>query len=627
MRAAPLAVALSLLAAAPAPARADAPASDAPVRVAAADDRLERNLAGLLNRLLQEDDKAAPLAASVRGERRYDHLWPDASTEGRAARIRAWRTLLREAREMLESHADQLSPSQRIDLELAEHVLQLRLDEARHHPEDMPLTQLTGPFVAYPQLPTRLTFTARDHYADYIQRLRNLPAHLEDLETGMRAGLEAGRTPPRIVLERVPEQAEAVAADRFLETPHEHPMFAPFRDPAAPPELRIEASLAMEQHVIPAWRRFAEFVTNEYIPAARESLAASELPDGAAWYESQIRRYTTLDVTPEQIHQLGREEVERIRREMFGVIAETGFIPDGPSLPADQLFAAFVEDLRTNPRFYHDAPEDLLRHYRDICKRADAELPKLFTRLPRLSYGVRALPDFLAPTAPTAYYYPGSIDNGVPGYFMANTHDLSQRPKYEAVALALHEAVPGHHFQIALAQELEEQGLHEWRTTLYFTGFGEGWGLYAERLGLEMATDEHPRGLYADPYDAFGRLSYDMWRAMRLVVDTGLHAKGWTRDEAIDYMLKNSALTETNVRSEVDRYIAWPGQALGYKLGEIFIRNLRAKAERELRTAFDLRLFHDHLLAEGSTTLPILERRVDEWIAERRDLIFTPRDE
>lgn len=614
-----VALVAALAIAAPTPLLAQSPAAAAP------DPLLERNLTGFLDQLLQADDRADPLSASVRGERRYDHLWSDASPAGRAERVRVWRRLLREAERMLDRAA--LAPGARIDLELARHVLSLRLDEARHHPEQMPLTQQTGPFVSYPQLPQRLTFTERAHYVAYIERLRALPAHLEDLEANMRAGIEAGRTPPRVALQSVPTQAEAVAADRFIASPHEHPMFAPFRDPASPPDLRLTAMREMTERVIPAWRRFAAFVESEYIPTARETIAATELPGGEAYYETQIRRYTTLELDAEEIHRVGRREVARIRAEMFSVINETGFADGRAELPPDELFDAFVTHLRTDPRFYHETPEDLLRHYRDICKRADAELPKLFTRLPRLSYGVRALPDFLAPAAPTAYYYPGSIENGVPGYFMANTHNLSQRPTYEAVALALHEAVPGHHFQVALAQELEEAGLHEWRTTLYFTGFGEGWGLYAERLGLEMATDEHPRGLYADPYDAFGRLSYDMWRAMRLVVDTGIHAKGWSRQRAIDYMLANSALAEANVASEVDRYIAWPGQALGYKLGELFIRDLRQRAETELKDAFDLRLFHDHLLAQGSTTLPILERRVEEWIDSRRELVYDPDDD
>jgi len=590
------------------------------------DDALQRNIKGRLDQLLAADREAGPVGASIDGERAYDARWADVSREAVDDRLRTWRRLRRDIQGWLENSADNLAPQQRTTLELADFVLTLRIDEYRHRPEQTPLTQQSGPFVSYPQLPSRLAFTEEKHYLDYIQRLQNLPAHLKQLEANMRAGLEAGRTPPRVVLEGVPEQANAVADERFTDDPTAHPMYEPFRPASVPRHLKIEARVALRDLAIPAWRDFADFITNEYVPGARESIAAADLPDGDDYYQLQIRRYTTLDLAAEEIHQTGLGEVARIKREMMSIIEETGFAEDHPGLEGDDLFAAFAEFLRTDERFYHDEPEDLLRHYRDICKRMDAELPRLFTKLPRLSYGVRALPDFVAPTAPTAYYYGGSLEAGVPGYFMANTSKLDQRPKFEAVALALHEAVPGHHLQTALAKELAEQGLHPWRATLYFTGFGEGWGLYSERLGLEVGADHH-RGLYADPYDEFGRLSYEMWRAMRLVVDTGIHAMGWSREQAIKYMKDNSALSEANVVSEVDRYIAWPAQALGYKLGELVIRDLRAKAERELGPAFDLRRFHDHALAAGSTTLPILERRVNEWIESRRDLIPNPDDD
>jgi len=590
------------------------------------DEALQRNIQGRLDQLLAADRAASPLQASIDGDRASDTRWPDASPEAVDDRLRTWRRLRRDARGWLDERAAALTPQQRTTLELADFVLTLRIDEYRHRPEQTPLTQQTGPFVSYPQLPSRLAFSTEKHYLDYIQRLQTLPAHLKDLEANMRAGLEAGRTPPKIVLRGVAEQARAVAADRFMDDPTAHPMYAPFTPKGVPRHLKIKASVALRDFTIPAWRDFADFVTTEYIPGARESIAAADLPDGEDYYQLQIRRYTTLDLTAGEIHQTGLEEVARLKREMFAIINESGFADVHPGLEGDALFAAFTDFLRTDDRFYHDEPEDLLRHYRDICKRADAELLDFFTRLPRLPYGVRALPDFVAPSAPTAYYYGGSLETGVAGYFMANTYGLDQRPKYEAVALALHEAVPGHHLQTALAKELAAEGLHPWRSTLYFTGFGEGWGLYAERLGLEVGPD-HPRGLYADPYDEFGRLSYEMWRAMRLVVDTGIHAKGWSRDRAIRYMKDNSALSETNIISEIDHYITWPAQALGYKLGELVIRDLRARAERELRSAFDLRLFHDHLLAAGSTTLPILERRVEEWIDSRRHLIPDPDDD
>lgn len=569
----------------------------------------------LLDSMLEFERASDPIAASQSGDRRFDRLWPEVSEAAIAASASQLTALLDEVRAT--SVADTLSPERRVDLELMTFVLESRLRDIRHHAEQIPLTHQLGPVVSYPQFPAQLVFSSRDHYADYLARLQALPAHLKDIEANMRAGAAAGRTPPRIVLRDVPAQARAVAADRYRDHPESHPMFAPFRSADAPADLRDTARDTVLNTLLPAWTSFADFLERDYLPAARESLAATDLPDGEAFYADQIRYHTTLDLTAEAIHRLGLDEVARLRADMFAVIDETGFSADHPNLGRDELFRAFTTDLRTNPRFYHESAEDLLRHYRDICKRMDAELPRLFGRLPRLTYGVKALPDFIAPSAPTAYYYPGSPKTGVPGYFMANTHALDQRPKYEAVALALHEAVPGHHFQFALAQELEEKGLHEWRTGLYLTAFSEGWGLYSELLGLEVGSD-HPRGMYADPYDEFGRLSYEMWRAMRLVVDTGIHAMGWSRADAIDYMRDNSAITEANIVSEVDRYIAWPAQALGYKVGELFIRDLRARAERELGPDFDLRAFHDCILATGGVTLPMLERVIDDWIQRQR---------
>lgn len=579
--------------------------------------RADREILALLDAQLAADRAGDPVGASLAGDRRYDALWPDRSPAARSARRAEAADRLGRVRSILNSHAADLTPTRLVDARLLENRLASAVERARFFPEQLALTQQSGPFVGLPQFPARLTFTTRAHYEDYLTRLRTLGSYLDSIEADLRAGLAAGRTPPRVVLRGAPLQARAVADGRFRSHPEEHPMFAPFRGESAPEDLRKAARDLIVSDVLPAWQRFARFVEREYIPGCRETIGASELPDGPASYAAELRYHTTLDLSAEEIHQVGLAEVARIRTEMFAVIDETGFAGEHPGLAGEALFRAFTDDLRTDPRFYHKTAADLLRHYRDICKRMDAELPGLFGNLPRLTYGVKPLPDFIAPTAPTAYYYPGSLKNGVAGNFMANTSKLAQRPKYEAIALALHEAVPGHHLQGALAQELEETGLHEWRTTLYFTSFGEGWGLYSERLGLEVGSD-HPRGMYADPYDEFGRLSYEIWRAMRLVVDTGIHAMGWTRDEAIAYMKANSALSDANIVSEVDRYIAWPGQATGYKIGELFIRDLREKAENELGDRFDLRAFHDRLLSAGSTTLPVLGERIDTWIHEMR---------
>jgi uncharacterized protein (DUF885 family) len=338
-------------------------------------------------------------------------------------------------------------------------------------------------------------------------------------------------------------------------------------------------------------------VNDEYMPGARDEISASSLPDGRRFYEHRVRMNVSLDVTAEEVHRIGLEEVRRIREDMDRIRSRVGFKGDR---------SAFGALLRSDPRFYVDTAEQLMKEVAYILKRMDGELPRLFRRLPRLSYGIKPVPDYLAPRSTTAYYWEGAGDGSRAGCYYVNTYDLKSRPLYELEALSLHEAVPGHHLQIALQQELI--GLPEFRRFEGFTAFVEGWGLYAERLGLEV-------GFYTDPYSDYGRLTYEMWRACRLVVDTGMHALGWTRQQAIEYMADNTALTELNVRNEIDRYIAWPGQALAYKMGELKIRELRARAEQTLRERFDLRLFHDVVLRDGAVPLDVLEKRIESWIA------------
>ncbi|MFO0873862.1 MAG: DUF885 domain-containing protein [Phycisphaerales bacterium] len=360
--------------------------------------------------------------------------------------------------------------------------------------------------------------------------------------------------------------------------------------------------------VVDALRRYRDFVVDEYLPRCRETIAATALPDGEAYYAHCLRVHTTTNLGAREIHEIGLGEVRRIRREMIEVIHRTDFIdlhPDAASLDEEALFRRFIEYLRTDPRFYHTSDTELLTGYRDICKRVDGWLPRMFRVLPRLSYGVKPIPRFMAAAQTTAYYQPGDIRNGEAGYFCANTFRLEMRPKYEMVALSLHESVPGHHLQISLAKELE--GLPEFRRQSRINAFVEGWALYAERLGVE-------NGMYADPYDDFGRLLYEMWRACRLVVDPGMHALGWTREQAMAFLRDNTALSELNIQTEIDRYIGWPGQACGYKLGELTIRALRAEAERRLGPDFDIRAFHDAVLGAGALPLDLLEARVRQWI-------------
>lgn len=571
----------------------------------------------------------SPVDASQRGDNRYDALLSDpgpAATDRRVA----------EAADRLERlralDASAMTEVDRLDADLLAYELGQSVAAARFHPEQLALDAKSGPQVGLPQMSDSLPFTTAQQYADYAARLEAIPAHLAGVTAQLRAGLAAGRVPPRIALIGVPEQCSMLASADAKETPSLSPFYKPFRGAPLGAASAPRARAAIADKVIPAFRAFGTFIGDEYMPRCRESVGYSDGIDGRAAYDFALRRHTTTDLSADQIHDIGLSEVARIRAEMLAVIARTDFTRRD-ELKGDALFHAFVAYLRTDKRFYYDTPEDLLTGYREICKRMDAELPRLFGNLPRLSYGVRELSPLVAPTAPTAYYYQGSMKAGVPAWFMANTYRLDQRPKYEMTALALHESVPGHHLQIALSQELE--GQHPFRTFTNYTAFVEGWGLYAERLGMEVgdsdiadsgaggssasgAATHTRRNMYADPYNDFGRLSYEIWRACRLVVDTGIHAKGWPRDRAIAYMAENTALSPLNIEREVDRYIAWPGQACAYKIGQLKISELRARAENALGDRFDRRAFHDAVLGSGSIPLPTLEAKIDRWIAARR---------
>jgi uncharacterized protein (DUF885 family) len=360
--------------------------------------------------------------------------------------------------------------------------------------------------------------------------------------------------------------------------------------------LRGRAAVIYREQVVPAYERLLEFTEDEYLPAARESIAARDLPDGDAWYRHNVAMRTTTDLTPRQIHEIGLSEVKRIRGEMDLIIESTGF---------DGSFEEFLHFLRTDPQFYHTSAEDLMREYRDITKRADPELTRLFGVLPRTPYGVIEVPDYAAKSTTTAYYQRGSMKAGRPGYYFANTYALDTRPRWEMEALSLHEAVPGHHLQIALQQELEN--VPWFRQIASYTAFSEGWGLYSESLGEEM-------GFYKDPYSKFGQLTYEMWRAIRLVVDTGMHYLGWSRQQAIDFFKENAGKSEHDIVVEIDRYIVWPGQALAYKIGELKIKELRAYAEETLGDKFDIRAFHDEVLGRGAVPLSMLEANIKAWV-------------
>jgi len=411
-----------------------------------------------------------------------------------------------------------------------------------------------------------------------------------------------GVTEPRIVLRNVPDQVLKVVPDDPIASALLKPFtdFPPAIAQADRDRLKGEAISEYQQELAPAYHRLHEFLVREYLPHARETIAWTALPQGGDWYRLAVREQTTTDMTPAQIHDLGLSEVKRIHAEMEQVAASSGFKGD---------YNAFVTFLRTDPQFYYKDPESLLSGYRDIAKQIDPVLPAFFTRLPRLTYGIKAIPAYAADSAPAAYYQSGSEKAGRPGWFCANTSNLSSRPKWQMQVLTLHESVPGHHLQLSLAQEMEN--VPEFRKYSFYTAFAEGWALYCESLGSEL-------GFYKDPYSKFGQLTFEMWRACRLVVDTGIHTQGWSRQEAIDYLISNAGKTEHEATVEVDRYIASPGQALAYKIGQLKIQALRDEAARELGDQFDLRAFHDALLANGSLPLSILDDQIKAWIATRK---------
>jgi uncharacterized protein (DUF885 family) len=465
----------------------------------------------------------------------------------------------------------------------------------------MPINQMEG---VQQDIPRTIAMMPSATVADYeaiVARLRAAPALIDQTIALMQLAAGQGLTPPRIALRDVPGQVQA----QIVSDPLASPMLSAFRNwPAGIAQadrdrLTQAAAAAFTGMTQPGFARLHEFLLKTYLPACRETTAAADLPNGAALYAYNVRWHTTTARTPREIHDLGQAEVARIRAEMDKVIATVGFRGG---------FEAFKQFLRTSPSFFFRDAGSLVTAYRDIAKRADPELARLFAHLPQTPYGVQAIPDAIAPSQTTAYYEPGALGAGRPAYMFANTYKLDARPKWEMEALTLHEAVPGHHLQIALAQELTS--LPDFRKNSSYTAYVEGWALYAESLGAEM-------GFYQDPYAKFGQLTYEMWRAVRLVVDTGLHAMGWTRQQAIDFFAANAAKTTQDITVEVDRYIVWPGQALGYKMGQLKIRELRTKAERELGARFDVRDFHDTILSQGAVPLDVLERMVGAWITRR----------
>lgn len=568
-----------------------------PVRAQSASEQLQ----ALLDRAWQWRLRENPIAATYVGDDRYNDRLPSESDADEARRATHRRELLRQLEAI---DREPLTEEERISYDMFRRELEDALASYRFKEYLMPITAEGGFHTSFAMLPRATPFRNTGDYENYVARLKAFPHYVEQEIALMREGMAAGMVQPKVVLEGF----EGTISGHIVEDPEQSVFWAPFESfPVGVPasdtaRLRAEGRAAITQSVVPAYGTFLAFFTNEYRPRARASIGASELPDGRDYYRWLVRHFTTLDVSPDSVHRIGLAEVARIQAEMQAVIDRTGFQGD---------FPAFLHFLRTNPRFYAKTPEELLKDAAWIAKRIDGKLPSEFGRLPRQPYTVAPVPADIAPKYTSGRYVPAPINGTQPGTYWVNTYDLPSRPLYALEALTLHEAVPGHHLQIALQQELTD--LPVFRRHAGVDAFSEGWGLYSEWLGQEM-------GFYTDPYSDFGRLTYEMWRACRLVVDTGIHWMGWTRQQAIDYMAARTALSLHEVTTETDRYIAWPGQALAYKMGQLEILTLRNFAEQELGTRFDVRAFHDLVLGSGPVPLDVLDRKVHDWVSRQEGL-------
>jgi uncharacterized protein (DUF885 family) len=559
------------------------------------DDRFNTLLAEDWERDLRE----YPVFATFLGDPRYNDKLGDNSLAAIERRKGETRELLERVKGIDRSR---LSPNMQLNYDLFRLNVERGIEGQRFPEEYMQLSQLGGVHDMMAQLAQSVPKRKVKDYEDFIARLNAVPEMVDNSIVLLRKGAEAGVTPPKVTLRDV----AGLIRNQIVDDPEKSPIYQAAFDGMAlglkPDEarLRTEMKAAIQGKVIPSYRKLLTFFEAEYLPRAREPIAMSALPDGAAWYAFRVKEMTTTDLTPDQIHQIGLSEVKRIRAEMEQVRQEAAY---------QGTLAQFTQHLLKDPKFTFKSREELLRTYRDVAKRVDPELPKLFRTLPRLPFGILPVPEYSEKTVPGGYYMPGSLEAGRAGYFFVNTYDLPTRSTWSVDSLVLHEASPGHHFQIALAQE--QGAVPNFRKHGHYGAYVEGWGLYAESLGYEL-------GVYKDPYAKFGRLASEMLRAVRLVVDTGLHSKGWTRDQALAYFRENSGESENDIVVEVDRYIVNPGQALGYKVGELKIHELKAYASRELGAKFDVRTFHDAVLGSGSLPLSVLEARIKEWVAQEK---------
>jgi uncharacterized protein (DUF885 family) len=548
-----------------------------------------------------------PETASDIGFSEESRRWDEHSPAGLASRENHLRESLKELQQL---NRTALPASEKLNYDLYRELLESAIEGLQYGDDPMPfrsvvpgnrwmpIDQMNGIQQGAAMTLSNMPHASVENYEDILARLEALPTVVDQVRANLEAGLKLGYTPPKIAMRDVPQQI----ANLIPDDPAKSALLQPFQEfpqsisPKERTALIERANRIYSSGVAPAFQRLHHYMVSTYLPACRENIAATALPNGAASYAFHVRWQTTTNLTPEQIHEIGQREVKRIRTEMDKLIRKSGFTGS---------FGEFKDFLRNDPQFYYEKADDLVNGYRIVAKKIDPELAHEFGKLPRLPYGVSVIPEFKAPSQTTAYYQPGSPTVGRPGQYFVNTYNLKARPKWEMEALSLHEAVPGHHLQIALAQEMDD--VPEFRKYIGFSAYNEGWALYGESLGEEL-------GLYKDPYSKFGQLSYEMWRAVRLVVDTGMHSKGWTRQQAIDFFRENTGKTDQDITVEVDRYIVWPGQALAYKLGQLKILELRAKAEKTLGSRFNVRTFHDAVLEVGAVPLDLLEAHVNEWL-------------
>ena len=540
-----------------------------------------------------------PTLATYQGDKRYDSLLTDLSPEARKAGEAKTREFLDRLKKI---DLSQVDDDDRVSADMFELTLNRAIEAEPFKNYTMPIDQQDGPHLDFPNLLTAITFQSEQDYINFYKRMLAFPKFVDQTISDMREGMQLGLVATRINIEPVLTQIESFVID----DPSKSVFYQPITENKAKlgeeqlARLGEQYKSAIKNSVIPAYVRLKAFIANEYLPKCRTEFGCWSLPDGKERYTYLIKYHTTLPLTPEEITSIGMKELEKDHAEMDKIIKQVGF---------KGTRKEFLNYLHTDPKFYYTDKDSLLAGYDHILRAMEKKLPELFDILPKTSCEVKELPSYQSANAPTAYYNGGSKDGSRPGYFMANTYQLNTRPKYEMEALTYHEAVPGHHLQGSIAQELT--GIPEFRKNQWFTAYGEGWALYSERLPKEV-------GFYSDPYSDFGRLIYDAWRAARLVVDVGLHYYRWDRQKALDFMAENFGGTDQNVVAEVDRYIAWPGQALGYKIGQLKILELRDKAQRELGARFKLPEFHDQVLNYGSIPLPVLEKKINDWITNKK---------